>query len=266
MYQDVISVENSPLLKINNIGCSNDPSHNRFGPGMRNVYLIHYVIKGKGYYNGTKVCRGQGFLITKGQFEEYFPDENDPWEYLWVTSSDDNILKLFEHYNADSKTLVFNYPNILDVENAMHFIRKNNGLRLSAAQILEMFLHILNGHANSNKNDKSDSEIYVDFCKNYIKTNLHKQISIKEIVDALGISSAYLLKIFKLKTGLSPKQYMTALRINSARKLLTETNLTITQVANSLGFDDVLSFSRFFRKKEGISPKEYRSFISKNKI
>ena len=63
MFFHIVSTENSKLLKIENIGFSTDPKTNRFGPGRRNLYLIHYVFSGKGYFNGNCVDSGQGFLI-----------------------------------------------------------------------------------------------------------------------------------------------------------------------------------------------------------
>lgn len=52
-------------------------------------------------------------MIHQGQLEEYHPDKNDPWEFLWVTSDDAVIGRLFGQYNADPKTLIFDYGRYL---------------------------------------------------------------------------------------------------------------------------------------------------------
>lgn len=104
---------------------------------------------------------------------------------------------------------------------------------------------------------------YVDMCftfsVNYIKSNFHRPLAVKELLAALGISYTYLLKIFKERTGLSPKGYISELRMLHAKKLLNETNATVTQIANSVGYADVMTFSRFFTAREKLSPTQYRA-------
>ena len=91
MRYSIFSKSNCPILDITNIGYAKDTAVTRFGPGVRNSYIIHYVISGKGYFNGNSVSAGQGFLITPGMKEHYYPDKNEPWEFLWVISNDDKI-------------------------------------------------------------------------------------------------------------------------------------------------------------------------------
>ncbi len=258
-FSHIVSYSNGPLLHINNIGCSADPQNNRFGHGKRDIWLIHYVTKGKGYFNGHIVTAGQGFLIHRGQFENYFPDKNEPWEYLWITSDDDNMKYFFDQYDADEKTQIFDYNFIFAIKNIMHYIQANHQKILKNEEILEIFLHIFNYHSNRKVKTKSNADMYIDFSVDYIKTHLHTQLKIKEIVDIIGVSPTYLLQIFKNEFGISPKQYISNLKLHTAKNLLTHSNLSITEISNSVGFNDVLVFSRFFSSKEGISPTEYRN-------
>ena len=79
MRYEIFSNSNTPF-KINSIGFSADINVTKFGPIQRNLYIVHYVTKGKGYFNGNVVNAGQGFLIYPLMMEEYFPDKDDPWE------------------------------------------------------------------------------------------------------------------------------------------------------------------------------------------
>lgn len=258
-FSHIMSKGSTPmLLNINNIGCSADPENNRFGPGKRDIWLIHYVTKGKGYFNGNPVKAGQGFLIYRGQTEVYYPDETNPWEFLWITFDDDNAKSFFDAYNIDKKTQIFDYDFIFVINNIMHYIRANHNKILSCEEILEIFLHIFNYHTNIDTEKTSHADRYVNFSVNYIKNHLHNRLKIKEIADIVGVSSTYLLCIFKDKLGVSPKQYISNLKLHTAKKFLTESNLSITEISNSVGFNDVLVFSRFFSSKEGVAPTEYR--------
>ncbi len=258
MFAHMVCVEQSPLPRINNIGCSADPANNRFGPGTRNIYLIHYVFAGKGYYNGHPVTSGQGFLIRQGQMEEYYPDKDEPWEFLWITSDDETIGKLFDKYNADPQTLIFRYGDTSVVKNTAQFIRNNHNRTVTAGEILECFLHIFNSHAQGPEKQLSNADVYFAFSLNYIKSNLHTPVEVRDLVTALGISHTYLLRLFKERTGLSPKAYISELRMNAAKKMLAETNATVTQIAISNGYTDGMTFSRFFTSREKISPTQYR--------
>ena len=74
----ILSNSGTKLLALDNIGYSTDTTINRFGPGRRNLYLIHYVVEGKGVFNGSHLKAGQGFLIRPGQLENYYPDSEHP--------------------------------------------------------------------------------------------------------------------------------------------------------------------------------------------
>jgi Transcriptional regulator containing an amidase domain and an AraC-type DNA-binding HTH domain len=78
------------------------------------------------------------------------------------------------------------------------------------------------------------------------------------MVKDLPMGYSRFRKIFKETTGLSPNQYHLNLRLDKAKDLLTSTNLTINEVAYQTGFDSIFYFSRLFKKKNGLPPKEYR--------
>lgn len=98
------------------IGCSSDPRVTRYGPTRRNQYLIHYVFSGTGSFNGHTVKAGQGFLTTPGIAEHYYPDEKDPWCYLWFISTDPAIKYFFNQCAADPESGIFQYRNVGVVE------------------------------------------------------------------------------------------------------------------------------------------------------
>ena len=200
---------------------------------------------------------GEGFLINRGQKEIYFPDKDDPWEFLWITSNDDTMRSFFEKYPINPDTQIFNYKHISTIENIMSYIQSHHNEILSSEQILEMFLHIFNSHIIT-KERVTNADEYYAFAIQYIDTRLHTPIKIKALADAIGISTTYLLELFKERIGISPKQYINRQRINMSKIMLRTTEFSITEIARSVGYDDVLSFSRFFSKEAHISPSDYR--------
>ena len=68
----------------------------------------------------------------------------------------------------------------------------------------------------------------------------------------------YLSHVFKREYGISPINYMISRRIDESKYLLAETDLSMSQIAQLLGFSSLSYFSQVFRKTNGISPMEYR--------
>ena len=113
---ELIAQDSVRIPRIHAIGYSDDRLITRFGPSVRNQYIIHYVLSGKGYYNGNEVKKGEGFLITPGLYEEYYSDEIDPWGFVWIISEDEQMEHFFDGYNADKQSGIFKFHNIFELE------------------------------------------------------------------------------------------------------------------------------------------------------
>jgi len=104
-------------------------------------------------------------------------------------------------------------------------------------------------------NEKSIKERII----NYLNTHYRTEILFDKMADDLKISYSYIRKIVKNLTGKSVLDYINSLRVNEGKRLLRQTNMTIAEIASGLGYNNVQSFNRFFRKFEGITPGEFRS-------
>lgn len=267
MLYHILSYEESRLLKIDNIGFSDDPKICRFGPGQRDIYLIHYVLSGSGTFNTNPVNCEQGFLITPKSAEHYFPDPDNSWKLLWITSRDKNIEEIFADYNADKKSGIFNFSYTKTAEELTKFIKANHNKIFSASEILEIFLSLINNRKKSLLSNDSNSEnMYYNFALNYIKSNIFRPIKVGELTDILGVSQPYLYKVFINKSGISPKSTIDKLKVEKAKELLIESSMRISDIAYSIGFSDSMTFSKFFKQKSGLSPSEFRILKSKTNL
>ena len=121
--------------------------------------------------------------------------------------------------------------------------------------------NILSGHRAKWEKDKVPMEFgtksYAEDVTFGLNLNFHTAFM---VVQPFEISSQpYLYKIFTDKASKSPKEFILSEKLDYAKSLLTETDISITHIAYSIGFQDVLMFSKFFKLKAGISPTEYRS-------
>lgn len=240
-------------------GYSDDKSVTRFGPAERNNYIIHYVLSGQGFFNGRAVKAGQGFLISPKMSEHYFPDSERPWEFVWLIFENTQSIKmLFSEYSSDPESHIFSFTNISDLRQLKAVITKNNSRLYRPSELFEMFLHIFNSHEIAPKNERRAEAVYYNYAVSFINSNLFRKITVEELVKILGISQPYLYNIFMKKASLSPKQYIDRAKTEKAKKLLSETSMQLTQIANFIGIDDCITFSKFFKKRVGVSPSEFR--------
>ena len=108
------------------------------------------------------------------------------------------------------------------------------------------------------KEAKNSANTYVQKSIEYISANYSYPITVEDIAAYVGLSRSHLFRSFEDVVGQSPKEYLTDFRMKQACYLLEHSDLSITAIANSVGFDNGLYFSKTFRKKHGMPPKEYR--------
>lgn len=94
----------------------------------------------------------------------------------------------------------------------------------------------------------------------YIEKNYKNTLNIDTICSNVGFSKYYFCKMFKDHTGVTLHQYITEYRINQAKNLLSYSKLSITAVANSVGYKNVLTFTRNFEALQHMTPSEYRKY------
>jgi AraC-like DNA-binding protein/ligand-binding sensor protein len=92
----------------------------------------------------------------------------------------------------------------------------------------------------------------------FIWENYTRKISLQEISAAAGLSAPYFSTIFKEEMGENLSSYLNRLRVEKARHMLAETDLTLNEIASSCGFEDQSWFSKIFKGFTGISPGKYR--------
>lgn len=95
--------------------------------------------------------------------------------------------------------------------------------------------------------------------KSFILNNYRKELNLLSIAKSMGYSPEHLSRVFKKQSGQSVVKYITMLRINEAKKmLLSDANLDVGLIGQSVGYSDALYFSRVFQKSTGVSPSEFR--------
>lgn len=98
----------------------------------------------------------------------------------------------------------------------------------------------------------------IDQAKEYINDDYSKDISLDDISRRINISPYYFSKLFKEETGINFIEYLTNIRMDKAKELLAQPDISIKDICVSVGYQDPNYFSRIFKKSNGVTPSEYR--------
>ena len=99
----------------------------------------------------------------------------------------------------------------------------------------------------------------VNYAINYIKENYTSKISLSDIAKELCITTSELIYKFKKHLGITPLEYIIDLKTNHAKNLLLQTTMSISQIAEECGYDNMYYFSNSFKKATGFPPSVYRN-------
>ena len=101
----------------------------------------------------------------------------------------------------------------------------------------------------------------IGMAKKYINDNYSRQLPLKEVAEAVDLNTSYFSNFFKLKTGKKFTDYLLDVRMDHATELLRDPRTKIYEIGLMVGYDDVVSFGRAFKKKYKMSPGQYRENV-----
>jgi len=231
-------------------------------------YQILYISKGKGSFRSestkkTSIEKGHIMLLFPGQWHTYCPSKNTGWNEYYIGFQGAVIDELVnnEFISRDNQVLDVGVNEEL-VNLFSTAIQAAKDEKKAAQQYLAgIVLHIIGmilSHSQNKNFEINHLGQIIEKAKIIMTENIHRQIDIQEIATNLGTSYSWFRKAFKEYTGYAPAQYFQELKLRKAKELLTETNLSIKEIAYELDFSSYEYFLSFFKKRVGVTPSEYR--------
>ena len=166
----------------------------------------------------------------------------------------------FYSYGSDKNQFI-NFAQLM-----MHeFQDKKPGFEKVCHGLLEVLLVYISRKQKLSVISESSFQLSKEcaIAKRYIDTNYAQDITLDSLADLTHINKFYLAHSFTECIGQSPISYLTERRLAACKELLSSSNLSVTQIANSAGFSSQSYFSQIFNKKVGMSPRQYRKLYAK---
>ena len=257
--------KNNSELALYSAGFENCLPKKFTGPRIRPYHMIHFVSEGEGILqinqNEFKFSAGDIFLIPADKISYYEAAEKNPCTYFWINFlgiQSENYMRQFmsaaeEKYIlhlSDVEKFTKIISEILNLQGSPTYLYlMGNSLLL---RILSYLIQEINFFGKSAKSSPADD------LKFFLDMHYAEKFQLQDIAKKLGFHQNYLTRIFSEKFSVTPKKYLTDLKLKKACNLLSSTNLPINLISTALGFEDALAFSKKFREVYKISPSAFR--------
>ncbi len=239
--------------------------HSCFGKAGRTLaeYQLVYISEGRGMFDSkptgrVRVEAGHVIMLFPGVWHRFHPIRRVGWDENWIGFNGEVAERIMNAFfspdkavvrvghDQELKDLIKSVSGVL--EDAPPGYQQLMGARTMEALALvrsrSMSLHPLNREAAQK----------VEQARRHLAKHYSAPVDMTRLAAKLGLSYSRFRDLFKQQTGVAPHQYQLDIRLNLARHWLIDSDLSVTEIAERLGFSSVHYFSRIFKKKTGCPP------------
>lgn len=224
--------------------------------------LIEYVFSGTGKiqvgeetYDPTA---GDVCIISEKTTYCAVADHKDPWVKMVLHLKGTAAASFVQAFDLDKRILHKSCSHLQGIFEEIFFLANSSK---AVEEIMEqsgmLLMKLLSSLCNSGLQDRSVSD-EVRTVKRFIENNYHRELNMDDIAASVYRSKDYVQKIFKHEFDVTPYNYYMELKMECAKNLLLQTNLSVAQIAEKLGFNSDRYFSARFRRAMGITAVQFR--------
>lgn len=224
--------------------------------------LIHYV-DDEAYTAVKNDC----FIYPPGQLRQQKIEQEGVTSYLSIIFSATGLT-----HSAVNQIIHLGSQNTQLIERIIEFSNKSATENYIDDELLvnlkTILLNIVQGEADTSEEpttsmrENYENELFqamVDFLEN----NVEEYNQVSDLVDHFSLSRSTIQALFKKYVNLTPKNYINKIRLNRSKQMIRETQMTLSQIADKLGYGSIQYFSRAFSREFGMSPSSYAKSILK---
>lgn len=243
----------------------------KYGPHKHNDVEVIIVDKGmcmihsKDEEKYIKIHKSEGLILFPNVQHTFLIDESQSCRISQIQFEVENNseplpnLTFFKLLSSGAKYQ--RIKRLTEIKSCINRVKQNiTDKALLQLYCIELFLLLSKGIVEYTKDNNMDfNNDKLNAVINYINDNIYEQLVIEDICEKFDISSRYLRKKFHKATNSTISDFISTERIESAKKLLSISDLSITQISYQMGFSSTQYFNRVFKKKTGCTPTQYRT-------
>jgi AraC-like DNA-binding protein len=249
-------------------GSTKSKPHYKIGPRFITYYSLHFVLDGKGEFSqdGHKkmISKGDVFCLYPNKTHHYFTDPNHCLQMFWFAFDGRQAEELIHRIGLSEQSPHVSGLISDDVKKTIEMLCKKFS-DIKEVETLErisliykLFYDLSNVAIHKNIVKIVNSTNWLQRSLKYMKNHYSEGITVIDVAKYLGINRSYFTSSFKKEMGIGPSQYLTDLKMKQAYKMLKNSKVTITEIALSIGYSDLYSFSRAFKSYYDLSPRQCR--------
>lgn len=209
----------------------------------------------------VKIKNGDIVFLPKEQAHYYYPNGNY-WNVLWAAFEGSDCESILKRFGMTSPMVISpkDDNSMETIFKKMISSQENDILYCDHTCSGLVYEYILEFHRLMDKNTDSKKSRQISMLLpvlRYMHDNFRNDISMSDLSDMLGITPQHFCRIFRNAMDMRPNEFLIKLRIDEAKRLICDGNISITEAAARSGFRDPSYFSTVFRKYVGISPNEF---------
>lgn len=268
----ILSNEITKNLHLTAIGhYPNAVYHDRERKKGCDEYILLYCLEGQGnidiYDKSIVLSANEFFIIPPNIPHHYKSSTTNPWSIYWAHFSGETADHLYSRYTKQTDLKPIKIPfnehksdQFLKIIQLLENSYDDAHLELSNLYLFQFITTLIYQPLITNITETNDP---VSKSINFMKENVDQSLTIAELAEQQSLSISRYSEIFKQQTGSSPINYFIHLKMQKSCQFLYFTNMSIKEIAASVGFSDPYYFSRMFKKVLGISPSKYKSDYKK---
>ena len=231
-------------------------------------FQVVYLSGGRGEFESQRAGRrrvgaGDVLLLFPGEWHRYRPAAAAGWDESWIGFDGAHAQQIMTHF-FDAAAPVVHVGHSEELLGLMRSVGDRARIgqpgqaQLMAARTLEV-LALVRSLALRARGAVHPAESRMQKARLLLLERAREPIDLTRLAREVGMSYSRFRHAFQKSAGLSPRQYQLQIRINHAKTLLADTDLSIADVAEQVGFSSIFYFSRLFRRKAGTTPRAFRT-------
>lgn len=241
-----------------------------YRPKGRIDFQLLYIAAGKAHFYFQKdveeiVTAGHMVLYRPKEMQKYIYYAEDQTEVYWIHFTGKNVNQILRKYHLpSSKKHVFYTGTSPDYQRLFRKIIQELQMcrpfyEELAAMLFEQILLLTSRQTAHDKVGNRYVQMEMEHSAYYFNEHYNRNINIEAFAASRNMSTSWFIRNFKQYHGITPMKYILSIRISNAQHLLETTSYPINEIADIVGYENPLYFSRLFKKQVGISPSKYRT-------